>query len=335
MRKCTNCGAEFERNFCPACGTEAAHRKKCPSCGKECDESDKFCSNCGYRFESESNTEVKQSETAFVQTNADGVQPYDAQSEISVAQATNSDLKSENNTKRGKTSAIADKFTPVNIYKILKYVPAALFALFSVLIFIFYAADVAVIPGEEDFPSIGLGNVYSMVSELSALKGSMAALIVFAVFGLILAASMVAQYFVPALKDKTFTVKNKNITLELLLTGAAALFTFIYFVIGCAVCGTIAAEDGGFGIFAAGACPILIIVFSLLLLILIVGSPVARYIMPKKIEAVKIAVADEEKNAKIAEAERQDALHSSRLHTPHLPNLNPLQKLLVRKKQKK
>ena len=27
MRKCTNCGAEFERNFCPACGTEAAHRK--------------------------------------------------------------------------------------------------------------------------------------------------------------------------------------------------------------------------------------------------------------------------------------------------------------------
>ncbi len=48
MNKCTKCGAEFESNFCPECGTPAesgVHR--CPWCGAEVAEGKKFCGNCG------------------------------------------------------------------------------------------------------------------------------------------------------------------------------------------------------------------------------------------------------------------------------------------------
>lgn len=54
MKKCIKCGAEFEGNFCPACGAqyeEAANAKVCPKCGKPVELDQRFCDACGYSFD--------------------------------------------------------------------------------------------------------------------------------------------------------------------------------------------------------------------------------------------------------------------------------------------
>ena len=51
--KCTKCGKEFERTFCPECGTQAAPQALCPVCGKERTAEKQFCPNCGHSFAAE------------------------------------------------------------------------------------------------------------------------------------------------------------------------------------------------------------------------------------------------------------------------------------------
>ena len=53
MKKCTKCGAEFEGNFCPACGAQYQEPAKrfCPKCGKQVEPGQRFCGSCGYSFE--------------------------------------------------------------------------------------------------------------------------------------------------------------------------------------------------------------------------------------------------------------------------------------------
>ena len=62
--KCLKCGAEFNRNFCPKCGTPAAQMQQtqqfqqtqqiqdqpvfCPVCGTELFDDDRFCPHCGW-----------------------------------------------------------------------------------------------------------------------------------------------------------------------------------------------------------------------------------------------------------------------------------------------
>lgn len=50
MHKCFKCGAEFEGNFCPECGTQWQEEKQCPNCGATLAGGAKFCNNCGYSF---------------------------------------------------------------------------------------------------------------------------------------------------------------------------------------------------------------------------------------------------------------------------------------------
>lgn len=69
------------------------------------------------------------------------------------------------------------------LYKIFKYGPSILFALYVILLFVFYALPVA----KSEILNAGLGNVYSMDGGLTAsipqLKGCMVSLIVFASLG--------------------------------------------------------------------------------------------------------------------------------------------------------
>ncbi len=53
MHQCTNCGETFEGVFCPNCGTkwQSADEKVCPACKAQCPKQAKFCTACGYNFE--------------------------------------------------------------------------------------------------------------------------------------------------------------------------------------------------------------------------------------------------------------------------------------------
>lgn len=48
---CKKCGAKFEGNFCPKCGTPAEKELTvCPKCGQERGAGDRYCLKCGYDF---------------------------------------------------------------------------------------------------------------------------------------------------------------------------------------------------------------------------------------------------------------------------------------------
>ncbi len=60
MNKCSKCGAEFESNFCPECGTPAENgARHCPKCGAEVAEGKKFCGNCGADLNAEPRAKAK------------------------------------------------------------------------------------------------------------------------------------------------------------------------------------------------------------------------------------------------------------------------------------
>ena len=54
MKKCNECGKQYEGNFCPYCGAkwteEKATERVCPDCGEKVAPGMRFCANCGYDF---------------------------------------------------------------------------------------------------------------------------------------------------------------------------------------------------------------------------------------------------------------------------------------------
>lgn len=50
MKKCSNCGTEYEGNCCPNCGTWSEEERTCPRCGNKMKAGANFCSNCGFTF---------------------------------------------------------------------------------------------------------------------------------------------------------------------------------------------------------------------------------------------------------------------------------------------
>lgn len=53
MNHCRKCGADFEGNFCPHCGTRVEENamNACPRCGAARGEGTRFCANCGFSYE--------------------------------------------------------------------------------------------------------------------------------------------------------------------------------------------------------------------------------------------------------------------------------------------
>ena len=167
----------------------------------------------------------------------------------------------------GKSSLPSDP--TVRAYALLFHLPAALFALFSLLLFAFFAAPVA------SFATFSLGNVYSLMPETS-LTGSMAALITFAALSVPTAAAILLLH-IPALRMRI----ARPAALSCIFAGTEYLFYFLFLLMGCIVCGQIGAEDDGLGVLAAGACPVLLIVFSTLFALLTAAAQGTRQILRK------------------------------------------------------
>lgn len=283
MHKCMNCGTEFEGKFCPECGTPWQEEKTCPQCGAKLSGSAKFCNECGYSFlgNAEPQRPTAPPASATPQPNAENAM----QNETAATAV-----------KTAKTPFFTEARKSL-IFKLLGYVPAALFALFSVLLFAFYAAPVAETVLGEGMGNESLGSVYEMLdySEIPSLQSGMIALIVFAVFSLLLGSVIVLSLFLSQLKYRSVKLFKKfSLTVTELLTYCGYVFYFIYFIVGCVAIGQINAADEGMGMFAAGACPILLIVFPILLALFSAGSIVGRFFMTKS-------------NPALAESEREKA----------------------------
>lgn len=282
MRKCNYCGSEFEGNFCPECGEKWQEERLCPNCGAKMNGSVKFCTECGFSlYEKKITTDINTAENIQQVT-------FD----------------------KGKLIEI--------IYKILGIAPLVLCFLFSVLLFAFYATPVAVMPTEEilgeKIGGLNYGNVYSMYSgilgEFPEFKSAVIALLTLASITLVYSIFCIIAKLTPAIKYKQ--IKSTNLADVFIV--AFNIFYLIFFIIGCVICGIAAYLDDGMGILAAGACPILIIVFSSVFVVLEIGAIIARkYIVKVKPELIE----NEREKAKIYWKNRMEIV--SKLPAPTKP----------------
>ncbi len=274
-------------NKCPKCGLEF-EGNFCPNCGEKF-EQEKSCPKCGTRL-SGSARFCNECGYSFTGEQA----------------TTKNSYKPENQTEK--------------IYGILKIVPTAIFALFTVLLFIFAATPVAELILGMGFPNESLGNVYTMTSGVlldipkaqTALTAFIVAMIISAVFTCVMCAVSV----LPKYKYKLI----KGIKLPKLLTYVTWAIYLLILVFGIAIAAEIIAADEGMDLIAVGAFPILLIIFSVVFAAISAGSVFyAKTLLAKNPE-----FADEENQKMQAyiEAEKQRKEKFYATHTePQLPSM--------------
>ena len=200
------------------------------------------------------------------------------------------------------------------VYKLLYLVPACAFALMTVLLFAFFAAPVATDP----FFGLSAGSGYDLLGQASGLQGALIALLVFALFGLALAVLMLVQVFKKPLRHRTVKVFGRTFCQETALNALAGLWLFVYFLLGCILCG----QAAGLGL-SAGAFPALVIVFSILAGIC-AAAPVLRYFLAKREPAL---AGPEREAARAYEAAQEEknaaALAAFLAEEPSLPDPAP------------
>ena len=299
--KCKKCGQEFQGNFCPNCGTPAL--KICPQCGKEHPDGAKFCPDCGYRLEPM--PAAKRYTTAQPAT---PVQPVYAQP--------------------GAPVPIPEK--PASPADIFFFVPAIAFALISVLMFAFLAANTATF-SFFGYNTEALGNGYDMLSEysgtldidLSDISDTVIATIIFAIIGIALSVLMFIQLMAKGERYRTIELFGKKFYRITALYAVAGVVLFIYFLLGCILCGQANGAISGFT--KAGAGPVLIVVFSILFGILML-APVARHFLAKKFpeyaeyEGQLAAISEAERRQK-SDAGKDKATETAVIDIPNLEKL--------------
>lgn len=258
MHKCLNCGTEFEGNFCPECGTHKNDGKNCRQCGKLLPKNAKFCTECGYSFLGELPAENARAE--------DEKTAAPAAREIAAASAPVQPAQPQQESYARAPLLNADLLRAA--HGALRYIPAALLALFAVLALCFLATPLI---GANLFLLGAKESAYEALSDTSVsfLHGSIRTVIVFASFAFLAAAVM----GIAAHRNKWTALNYADF--------AAAPFYLAIFSAACALIGIINAEDGGAGVLTSETCPVLLIVFSLLFALFSAGATVGRYFLGK------------------------------------------------------
>lgn len=279
---CKNCGQEPEDAFCPACGRSRR-------------DDDKFCPNCGHRF----------TDSPAPSADEQNALPCRAEERKEAPMLQESRFGSEN----------APSKTIQSFFRCAHRIPACALGLFSALLFAFFAAPVA----QTRFPRIGLGSVYTM-TEVPSLTGILIFMLIFASLGLAAAFTFILLSFRPFLQYKHIHIGTLRLRLSTAVSCICCLFPLVFFIAGCALCAMIAAEDDGAGILAAGACPVLLIIFSLLFAAVILSVPALKRLIGKKYpllaeeeDALKLQYESERKNETAA---RENAAAFRESHTP-------------------
>ena len=263
MHKCFRCGTLFEGKFCPECGTPRQEEKTCPNCGATLAGSAKFCNECGYSFLPASAAEP--------QPSAQAAPPKER----------------------------APLFSPRALlltHKILRIVPAALFALMAALVFAFLAAPVL------EMNLLGLGgklNAYRAINEPDTefLRASIIALIVFAALSLPAGAILCVRAF------RYRSAKGNRADFVPLPVYLAFL------VIASIMISGIKKLDGGMGAVTVGACPVLILVFAIVFALFSATAVVLDFVIVRR---------SDELNAQLMEENRRRAELIANL-TPPVP----------------
>lgn len=244
MHQCHQCGNMFEGNFCPHCGEKWTPERFCPHCGGAVDLDDSYCPACG----------------CALPPAAEGMRPAEPAGEKSGAE---------------KLAAA------------VRLVPAVLLALLSLLLYFFCLAPMAVVPKSQTMGQgvQSYGNVYAFLSaEYSGgvFTGYARTFVAFTVILTVLSAGVCVLRFLPKAPDPKWTIAGKELSLSGILTGAGYLFVAILFIVACAATGSIPHAAGGFYLVAAGAAPVLVLVFCLLFSLAAAGAAVFRYLLITK-----------------------------------------------------
>ncbi|MDE7084522.1 MAG: zinc ribbon domain-containing protein, partial [Clostridia bacterium] len=186
------------------------------------------------------------------------------------------------------TVGTAEKIMPV-LRVVLRYLPLAAFALFAVLTFAFFAAPLVKVMGAD------LCTVYNCGELAEELGRASAALIVVAVLQICVAVFAAAAHFVRRLKAVRINIFNKfSLSLAKISVYSGCVFYLVLFVTGCVISGKISSVG-----LEVGACPNLLIAFTVIFAVLTAAAETGAYIIYKKFPEFKRE--DEEEFARLKE----------------------------------
>ncbi len=287
------------------CGTEF-EGKFCPNCGTKWEE-EKVCPSCGAKL-------------------MGGVR-YCNECGYSFG-------NNQNEQKRTQDQPKSNLFKI--LYGISTHVPAVLYVIFAVLIFAFYSASLAIMPGGslmgEEIPAESYGNVFTLFKEINEsellidvpeLKNGLSALIVIAILSSIYAL-VVILFKLFKFGKKEIKIKDIDFSISQIISSLSIMFYVIFLIAGISINSSILKADEGMGVIVAGSCPKLLIAFSIVFAIISVGSLVVNVLIsikfPRLVQEIKLENKNKKeinkqkkKQAKIdAENERQNAILEKR-----------------------
>lgn len=283
MYICTQCGAEFEGNFCPECGTKRENISLCPRCFAEIKDGVKFCSVCGLKnaedqavAEQAIAEETVAEETAEEVAAAEDVLPDETEQEYSdeAADGFDDELEKDFTETEEQAEDPASKNNKLAaVRRCLYFAPVAAFTFLSVILWAFFAAPAATYDG------ISYGNIYKFAGDgeyLVSLNGCARALIAFAVIAVLFSAFALCARFLLPLAGKKFKISSAQVRLTFLADCAQCAVLLALFVIGAVICG-----KANSAVSKVGAAGPLVLSFSLFFLLVNVAAVVTDALLRK------------------------------------------------------